>query len=93
MNVIHHNKLKEKRLKRLMGEDYYTKPGLRLILSKLEGVQAAYDMDSDKPVEWNDLESERERKIADTFFWKGFHYAEEWRQMEEEVLRERGEEE
>lgn len=42
------------------------------------------------PVEWNDLETERERKIAMVHFWKGFHFAEEWRKMEEE-LRERGE--
>ncbi len=90
MNIISEDRLREKRLKRLMGEDYYTKPALRLILSKLEGVQLVDDMDDGRPVEWNDLETERERKIAMVHFWKGFHYAEEWRKMEEE-LRERGE--
>ena len=88
--IIPKNKLQEKLLKKLMGEDYYTKPALRLILSKLEGVQPVEDMDSGRSVEWNDLETERERKIAMVHFWKGFHYAEEWRKMEEE-LRERGE--
>ena len=90
MVIIPNNKLQEKRLKKLMGEDDYTKPALRLILSKLEGVQPVEDMDDGRPVEWNDLETERERKIAMVHFWKGFHYAEEWRKMEEE-LRERGE--
>ena len=90
MNIVSEDRLREKRLKRLMGEDYYTKPALRLILSKLEGVQLVDDMDDGRPVEWNDLETERERKIAMVHFWKGFHYAEEWRKMEEE-LRERGE--
>jgi hypothetical protein len=90
MNIVSEDRLRKKRLKRLMGEDYYTKPALRLILSKLEGVQPVEDMDSGRSVEWNDLETERERKIAMVHFWKGFHYAEEWRQMEE-ALRERGE--
>lgn len=90
MNIILEDRLREKRLKRLMGEDYYTKPALRLILSKLEGVQRVEDMDKGRSVEWNNLETERERKIATVYFWKGFHYTEEWRKMEEE-LRERGE--
>ena len=90
MTIIPENKLKTKRLKKLMGEDYYTKPALRLILSKLEGVQPVEDMDSGRSVEWNDLETERERNIAMVLFWHGFHSAEEWRQMEE-ALRERGE--
>ena len=90
MAIIPNNKLQEKRLKKLMGEDYYTKPALRLILSKLEGVQAVDEMDNGRSVEWADLETERERKIAMVHFWKGFRYAEEWRQMEE-ALRERGE--
>jgi hypothetical protein len=90
MNIVSEDRLRKKRLKRLMGEDYYTKPALRLILSKLAGVQLVDDMDDGRPVEWNDLETERERKIAMVHFWKGFHYAEEWRKMEEE-LRERGE--
>ena len=90
MNIVSEDRLREKRLKRLMGEDYYTKPTLRLVLSKLKGVQLVDDMDDGRPVEWNDLETERERKIAMVHFWKGFHYAEEWRQMEE-ALRERGE--
>ena len=89
MTIIPENKLKTKRLKKLMGEDYYTKPALLLILSKLEGVQLVDDMDDGRPVEWNDLETERERKIATVHFWKGFHCAEEWRKMEEK-LRERG---
>jgi len=90
MAIIPQNRLQEKRLQKLMGDDYFTKPALRLILSKLEGVQLVDDMDDGRPVEWNDLETERERKIAMVHFWKGFHYAEEWRKMEEE-LRERGE--
>lgn len=90
MTIIPENKLKTKRLKKLMGEDYYTKPALRLILSKLEGVQRVDDMHNGSSVEWNDLQTERERKIAMVYFWKGFHYAEEWRQTEE-ALRERGE--
>ena len=90
MVIIPNNKLQEKRLKKLMGDEYFTKPALRLILSKLEGVQRVEDMDNGRSVEWNDLETERERKIAMVHFWKGFHYAEEWRQMEE-ALRERGE--
>ena len=90
MNIVSEDRLQEKRLKRLMGEDYYTKPTLRLVLSKLKGVQLVDDMDDGRPVEWNDLETERERKIAMVHFCKGFHYAEEWRKMEEE-LRERGE--
>ena len=90
MNIISEDRLWEKCLQRLMGEDYYTKPTLRLVLSKLKGVQRVEDMDNGRSVEWNDLETERERKIAMVHFWKGFHYAEEWRQMEE-ALRERGE--
>ena len=90
MNIVSEDRLREKRLKRLMGEDYYTKPTLRLVLSKLKGVQLVDDMDDGRSVEWNDLETERERKIAMAYFCKGFHYAEEWRKMEEE-LRERGE--
>ncbi len=90
MSIISENRLREKRLQKLMGEDYFTKPTLRLILSKLEGVQPVDDMDGGRSVEWNDLETERERKIAMVYFWKGFHYAEEWRQMEE-TLREQGE--
>jgi len=90
MNIVSEDRLREKRLKRLMGEDYYTKPTLRLVLSKLKGVQLVDDMDDGRSVEWNDLETERERKIAMVHFCKGFHYAEEWRKMEEE-LRERGE--
>jgi hypothetical protein len=60
MTIIPENKLKTKRLKKLMGEDYYTKPALRLILSKLEGVQAVDEMDNGRSVEWADLETERE---------------------------------
>ncbi len=78
MTIIPENKLKTKRLKKLMGEDYYTKPALRLILSKLEGVQLVDDMDDGRPVEWNDLETERERKIAVTYFWKGVEQAQRW---------------
>ncbi len=78
MTIIPKNKLKTKRLKKLMGEDYYTKPALRLILSKLEGVQAVDEMDNGRSVEWADLETERERKIAVTYFWKGVEQAQRW---------------
>lgn len=78
MTIIPENKLKTKRLKKLMGEDYYTKPALRLILSKLEGVQAVDEMDNGRSVEWADLETERERKIAVTYFWKGVEQAQCW---------------
>lgn len=78
MAIIPEDRLQEKRLKRLMGEDYYTKPALRLILSKLEGVQRVEDMDNGRSVEWNDLETERERKIAITYFWRGVEQAQKW---------------
>ena len=80
MTIIPENKLKTKRLKKLMGEDYYTKPALRLILSKLEGVQRVEDMDNGRSVEWNNLETERERKIAITYFWRGVEQAQKWRE-------------
>jgi len=75
MVIIPNNKLQEKRLKKLMGEDYYTKPALLLILSRLQGVQAVDEMDNGQSVEWKDLETERERKIAVTYFWKGVRQA------------------
>lgn len=78
MNIVSEDRLREKRLKRLMGEDYYTKPALRLILSKLEGVQAVDEMDNGRSVEWNDLETERERKIALVYFWRGVEQAQQW---------------
>ena len=61
-----------------MGEDYYTKPALRLILSKLEGVQAVAEMYNGRSAEWADLVTERERIIAVTFFWKGVEQAQRW---------------
>lgn len=78
MTIIPENKLKAKRLKKLMGEDYFTKPTLRLVLSKLKGVQRVEDMDNGRSVEWADLETERERKIAVTYFWKGVEQAQRW---------------
>ena len=39
MAIIPNNKLQEKRLKKLMGEDYYTKRGIA-VNRKLESVQA-----------------------------------------------------
>lgn len=89
MNIVPDDVLKEKRLKKLMGDDYHTKPALRSILSRLEGVQRVEDMDSGRPVEWATLESERERKIAMTYFWQGFDYAEKYRKIEQD-LRQRG---
>lgn len=80
MAIIHEKRLQEKRLKRLMGEAYYTNPTLRLILSKLEGVQPVEDMDNGRSVEWNDLETEREKKIAVTYFWRGVDQAQKWRE-------------
>jgi hypothetical protein len=74
MNVISNDVLKQKRLKRIMGKDYEN-PALRLILERLEDVGLVEDMDEGRPVEWANLETERERKIAMTYFWKGsaFH--------------------
>lgn len=72
------SRLQEKRLQKLMGEDYYTKPGLRMILGKLKGVQRVEDMDGGRSVEWNDLETERERKIAMIYFWRGVDQARKW---------------
>ncbi|NPV74640.1 MAG: hypothetical protein HPY89_12905 [Pelotomaculum sp.] len=80
MAIISENRLQEKQLKRLMGEDYYTKPALRLILSGLGGVQAVEDMDGGRSVEWGDLKTERERKIAMVYFWQGVEQAERWRE-------------
>ncbi|MBC7075995.1 MAG: hypothetical protein H5T98_07995 [Syntrophomonadaceae bacterium] len=90
MSIISKNQLQKKRLQKLMGEDYYRNPALRLVFSKLEGVQRVEDADGGRSVEWKDLGTERERKIAVTYFWDGFEFAEEWRRMEEE-LRGRGE--
>ena len=84
MVIIPNNKLQEKRLKKLMGEDYYTKPALRLTLGKLQGVQAVDEMDNGHSVEWKDLETEREQKIAVTYFWKGVRQAQKW--MREGIL-------
>lgn len=78
MKIIPNEKLRDKRLKKLMGDDYYRKPALRLILSKLEGVQRVDDLDGGRSVEWNDLETERERKVAVTYFWKGVDQARQW---------------
>ena len=78
MAIIPENKLQEKRLKKLLGEDYYTKPALRLTLGKLQGVQAVDEMDNGRSVEWADLETERERKIAITYFWRGVDQAQKW---------------
>ncbi len=80
MTIIPQNRLQEKRLQKLMGDDYFTKPTLRLILSKLEGVQRVEDMDNGRSVEWNNLETERERKIAITYFWRGVEQAQKWRE-------------
>lgn len=77
--IIPVNRLQEKRLQKLMGDDYFTKPALRLILSKLEGVRRVEDMDNGQSVEWNNLETERERKIAITYFWRGVDQAQKWR--------------
>jgi hypothetical protein len=90
VNIIPEDTLKEKRLKKLMGDDYHNKPALREILSRLEGVSRVEDMDDGRSVEWNDLETERERKIAMVYHWKGYEFAEEYRRIEQE-LRERGE--
>lgn len=82
MKIVANKVLREKRLKKLIGADYHRKPALRLILSKLEGARQVEDMDGGQSVEWNDLETERERKIAIVYFWKGFDFAEEYRRME-----------
>jgi len=80
MAIIPEDRLQKKRLKRLMGEAYYTNLTLRLILSKLEGVQSVDDMDNGRSVEWNDLKTERERKIAVVYFWRGVEQAQKWRE-------------
>ena len=78
MNIIPEDTLKEKRLKKLMGDDYHNKPALRLILSRLEGVQRVEDLDGGRPCEWGYLDTEREQKIATVFFWRGVEFADEW---------------
>lgn len=76
--IIPQERLKEKQLKKLMGDDYHTKPAMRYMLSKLEGVMAVADMDGGRPVEWKDLETERERKICMVHFWKGVEQGRQW---------------
>ena len=80
MKVVPSKTLKDKRLKKIMGEDYHLEPALREILSRFEGVQRVEDMDNGRPVEWENLESERERKIAMVHFWKGVDRARQWRE-------------
>jgi hypothetical protein len=36
------------------------------------------DMDGGRPVEWKDLETERERKICMVHFWKGVEQGRQW---------------
>jgi hypothetical protein len=67
-----------------MGVDYYRQPILRLMLSKLEGVQLVDEMDGGRSVEWGDLKTEREQKIAVVYFWRGVEQAQRW--AEEGVL-------
>lgn len=78
MKIIPNETLREKRLQRLMGEDYYCKPALRLVLGKLEGIQRVEDMDGGRNVEWDSLETEREQKIAIVYFWRGVEQAKQW---------------
>lgn len=78
MFIIPESHLHKKRLQKLMGEDYHTKPALRLILSRLQGVQRVEDMDNRRSVEWNNLVTERERKIALVYFWRGVEQAQQW---------------
>lgn len=78
MKVVPSKTLKDKRLKKIMGEDYHLEPALRTVLGKVEGVQRVEDMDNGRPVEWENLESERERKIAMVHFWKGVDRAIQW---------------
>ena len=82
--IIPEETLKNKRLEKLLGADYCTKPRLREFLSRLEGVQRVDDMDGGRSVEWADLETERERKIAVTYFWRGVDQAQKW--MREGIL-------
>jgi len=84
VKVISDEKLRDRRLRRLMGGDYYRKPALRLVLSKLQGVQRVDDMDNGRSVEWENLETERERKIAISYFWRGVKQAQQW--IEEGLL-------
>ncbi len=78
MTIISYVTLKDRRLQKLMGESYHSKPLLRLMLSQLEDLQALGAMDQGRPVEWKDLETERERKICMVHFWKGVEQAREW---------------
>jgi hypothetical protein len=52
---------------------------LQYVLGRLEGVQRLEDVDGGRSVEWLTLASERERKIAMTFFWRGVDLADELR--------------
>lgn len=76
--IIPQEALAIKRLERFMGEDYQSKPALRLMLLKIEGLQLVESMDDGRSVEWRDLYAERERKIAFTYFWRGVEQAEIW---------------
>lgn len=78
--IIPEEILKNKRLEKLLGADYCTKPRLREFLSRLEGVQRVDDMDGGRGVEWSLLSIERERKIAVTYFWRGVDQAQRWRE-------------
>ena len=82
--IIPEETLKNKRLEKLLGADYCTKPRLREFLSRLEGVQRVDDMDGGRSVEWSLLSIERERKIAVTYFWRGVDQAQKW--MREGIL-------
>lgn len=86
-HIIPEETLKNKRLKKLMGTDYCTKPRLRQFLSRFEGVKPVAIMDGGRPVEWNGLKTDRERKICMVHFWRGFRYAEEYRELEAAVRR------
>lgn len=77
-NIIPPDALIDKRVRKLMGASYYTNPALRLILEHIEGIQSVDDIDGGRPVEWCDLNAERERKIAIAYFWHGVQQADQW---------------
>lgn len=71
-NIIPEETLKNKRLKKLMGDNLHKNPQLRQFLGRLQGVRRL------ELLEWGDLQTERERAAAHSFFWNGVHKAREW---------------
>lgn len=77
MSIIPHKIFRDKRLQKLMGDDY-NNPAMRLMVGLLENAQSVDSMDNGLPVDWDNLVIERERKIAIKYFWHGVAQAEQW---------------